>query len=678
MSKESAHEIILSGCRPEPLAAYLKALGVLRLVAEQEDAQARGFWWGERFVLQSRLDHEALQAFFRERWYPTPIVAPWNGGSGFWPSTSDEALRRIEQSQDPRLAKYAEAIACARAVIRELELTEAPEKGPLKTALLSTLRARASDEALTWIDAAAVLTDEEPMYPALLGTGGNDGRQDFSNNFMQRVLAILKSAEGLSASLFGTPSRLHTNGSMGQFLPHKSDNRERSNPFDFVLAIEGSLVLAGAATRRLESGDPATLAFPFHARTSAAQSLADGEEGHGELWLPCWDKPATFRAVRKVFAEGRAKSRGHNAATGLDFARSVACLGTDRGLSEFVRYAFQPRNGKNYFALPIGRWRPSDVRAARLLDDLDAWYERLRQRSQGKGSPSRVAVARRRLEQAMLEATEGRSLGAVLLALGEVEKALGRSLSFATEAQLAPCPKLQAAWIDYVLDGTVEQRLAAALAVRSNMRQRLTPLHAYGQSFGRADEPTFVFSERALVDNLHTLLMREEIEAQQEECAASRDAPIARCSLTDIVHFIEGNVDDTLIERWLRGLVLVDGELGSGAPPDTLLPNATFAALALVHHRRVGDAVLPRTAGLLARACAGDASGATIGAVRRLSTIGRSLPVASLVEPVARMRRIAAALAFPLSWEQRAILERLVLPPSAAKIARTTTNEEIA
>jgi len=36
----SVHEVVLEGCTPEPLMGYLKALGVLRLVAEQEDGKA--------------------------------------------------------------------------------------------------------------------------------------------------------------------------------------------------------------------------------------------------------------------------------------------------------------------------------------------------------------------------------------------------------------------------------------------------------------------------------------------------------------------------------------------------------------------------------------------------------------------------------------------------------------
>lgn len=37
-------DILLEGCASRPLAAYLKALGILRLVGEQADANARGAW----------------------------------------------------------------------------------------------------------------------------------------------------------------------------------------------------------------------------------------------------------------------------------------------------------------------------------------------------------------------------------------------------------------------------------------------------------------------------------------------------------------------------------------------------------------------------------------------------------------------------------------------------------
>ena len=664
-------DVELTGCRAEPLASYLKALSVLRIVAEQKDKDARGFWRGEYFVLHSRLDRDAVTAFFINEWKPSPVVAPWNSGSGFWPSTSDEALQTIEMSTDPRLAAYAGTISAARKAISTLRLEDAPEKGEPKTRLLTYLRANVSEEALGWLDAAAVLTDDEPIYPALLGTGGNDGRQDFSNNFMQRVLSAFEEPRNLQSSIFSVAARAGTSRSMGQFFPA---SLERSNAWDFILAIEGSLMLAGAATRRLESRHGGTLAFPFHARAASASTLADGEEGHGELWLPRWSRPSTCREVRKLFSEGRAKTSTGGAATGLDFARSVASLGVDRGLSEFIRFSFQARNGKNYFATSLGRFATRDVPAARLLDDIDSWFKQFRQKATGKIVPGRVALARRRLEQAMFEAAGTGVLGPVLLELGDAELALAQSRTFTAKAFVRPLSKLPATWRTAVADGSVEQRLAAALAGRPGMRGRLIPLEQQGRSFGRGDEASVVFTERPLIDNLHALLLREDVEDQQQRRGPGEESRHWCCTLTDIAHFINKDVDDALVERWLRALVLVD-EGPVALPNDalTIQPPASFALVALVHNRRLGDDLLPRTVGVLARACAGDAVGATEVAIRRLNACARPLPVCALFEPTVRMRRIAAALAFPLHPKQRRTLESMVLPAIVVDATKSKT-----
>ena len=61
------HLHVLKGCSPAPLANYLKALGILRLVGEQADKQARGWWDGEHFCLLTKLSKEELEAFFLEK-----------------------------------------------------------------------------------------------------------------------------------------------------------------------------------------------------------------------------------------------------------------------------------------------------------------------------------------------------------------------------------------------------------------------------------------------------------------------------------------------------------------------------------------------------------------------------------------------------------------------------------
>ena len=60
------NSISLTGCTPEPLMGYLKALGVFRLVSEQIDPQARAAWKDGCLVLHSTLDEEGLISFFHE------------------------------------------------------------------------------------------------------------------------------------------------------------------------------------------------------------------------------------------------------------------------------------------------------------------------------------------------------------------------------------------------------------------------------------------------------------------------------------------------------------------------------------------------------------------------------------------------------------------------------------
>jgi hypothetical protein len=128
----------LTGCAPAPLAHYLKAIGILRIVAQQKDPGALGFWRDEHFCLVSSLDHAALRAFFLDDYAPTAFVSPWNKGSGFY-IANDPGLAPIERSTAPRFEPYRKAAAEARAglsdckkadeVVRALKAQTKSKKG---------------------------------------------------------------------------------------------------------------------------------------------------------------------------------------------------------------------------------------------------------------------------------------------------------------------------------------------------------------------------------------------------------------------------------------------------------------------------------------------------------------------------------------------------------------------
>ncbi|MGH8773505.1 MAG: type I-G CRISPR-associated protein Cas8g1/Csx17, partial [Burkholderiales bacterium] len=128
-----SNELVLRGCTPTPLASYLKALAVLRLIAEAGtdkggDPDAAGFWRSDEFVLRTRLTEEQLRAFFLERYRPTPLIAPWNGGSGFFPKDNTQGIEALSKSLAPRFDDYRQAIGIAQSQVARFGLTESPKQ----------------------------------------------------------------------------------------------------------------------------------------------------------------------------------------------------------------------------------------------------------------------------------------------------------------------------------------------------------------------------------------------------------------------------------------------------------------------------------------------------------------------------------------------------------------------
>lgn len=105
------------GLTSRGLMTYLAALGLAKVISEQADPGVRFGWTGDTFVIRTGVPD--LAEFLVRDYRPTPIVSPWNGGSGFGPKDKGqrEFLERLMASQGARLATYRSTISASRDVV---------------------------------------------------------------------------------------------------------------------------------------------------------------------------------------------------------------------------------------------------------------------------------------------------------------------------------------------------------------------------------------------------------------------------------------------------------------------------------------------------------------------------------------------------------------------------------
>lgn len=735
------NEIVLNSCNPTPLASYLKALAVLRLVAEAGDegggdSDATGFWCDDVFVLRTRLTADDLRVFFLERYQPTPLIAAWNGGSGFYfqeeklnekdPATGKktktgvrnqetEATRAVAAliaSSASRFAPYRESLSVARSVVKSFGLLKAQANTPAdkqKDRFIQALRNLSSDKALSALDCVVVLAGEEASFPPLLGTGGNDGNLDFTNNFMQRLGDLFEFETGatksvaarcLEAAIFARTDNLQSGVSVGQFSPggaggpNATSGFEGSasvNAWDFILMLEGAMLFAASAVRRLESSDPSILSAPFtvyeRLGSSGAASAADDTDSRHEVWMPLWNRPCSLDEVRALLSEGRVAINGRMARDGLDFARAVSQLGVDRGIHGFQRYGILKRQGKNHLAVPLNRIRVKRNPDADLITDLERhnWLGAVQRYARDDNAPNALRSAARQLDTALFALTQQASrdaLQAVLRHIGRIEAALNTSPK-SREAVRSPVPRLSVAWAIKANDDSAEFRIAAALAGLSlrdsngyavlHTRRHLTVIgEATNKEGDRKWEPTSrlaTWGPGLLAGNLSSLLHRRRLQAVTLGAEGEVLASQTGATRGDVAGFLNGGTDDGRIAELLAGLACVDlrsldaphGNLDAVLPPAfTLLkifftPESVLRALKWLPE----DRSLRLPAEIPARLAADDAQAAVKLAWQRLRALGIKLPGRDPPQVVAADGpRWLAGLCIPLTFSETARLLR--------------------
>lgn len=439
---------LLPGLRPEPLASYLAGLGLIRALGEQADKNATAAWTPDGLALTTGVAD--IAGWLADEYRPTPVVSPWNGGSGFG-AKDKEPLRRLGSLRgdpSPRLASLKAAIEAADAVMARARergwITDDSIDKKHKPALVLELRNCCPDELLPWIDAAIVLADDKAFFPPVLGTGGNDGRLEFSTNFHQQLIELIGSTSGKERSrvlaaardlLAGSQRATLSDVPIGQFDPGGAGGPGSSrfgaagslaNPWSYVLTVEGAVLFAASAVRRNQhAAGEAAMPFTVYSSPDGSDSGAAGEESHGELWTPVWHADFTLAEIRQLFAEARASWRGRPARRAVDFYAATRTLGVARGIDEFTRYGLQRRNGLAFTAVPLDRVVVAERPAVLLSAQVEDWVSRL-----GGEASSAVTQAHRGFQRAHLEfARDGGAvaLARMLAALTSLEMAVGRS-----------------------------------------------------------------------------------------------------------------------------------------------------------------------------------------------------------------------------------------------------------
>ncbi|MDR1999722.1 MAG: type I-U CRISPR-associated protein Csx17 [Frankiaceae bacterium] len=605
------HEI--PSVRRSSLSRQLAGLGLVRLLGEQADPAIHCHFKGTSLVIDTTVDD--LERWLVDEYSPTPVLNPWNEGSGFGAKDKapKEALDRLLSLETPRLAEFRKAYEVSAPIAAQARAKKWP-----KERTIAALRGRCPDSMLAWLDTAVVLLNNEKgnelAFPPLLGSGGNDGRLDFSTNFHQRLLDVLptddpsrqRSLELAGDHLNGTADQPLTRAAIGQFDPGSAGTPNSSpfgsadplvNPWTYILMLEGAALFASAPARRLTSdaAQHSRAAMPFMT-FGAAQGTSTGsdtEDFRGEIWFPWWRGRLSLTAIRQLFSEGRAVWRGHIANQSAQMYLAAGSQGFSPAIGSFDRYTIAKRNGLAFSAVLADTVRVQENHAVRAIATVEDWPDWIR----GRELPNTIRAPQNRFRRARIDLARAatptgqiRRLREPLCALTDLELAVGRSGRSREDIQPWGVPRSPLPLIDLFHEwgnqiDVPEFRLALALASfvtepmndaphGRTMRELLVPIDPALKAGERASwrQAPIVpgFRRRPLVDVLSDLLVWLVVlaprHAASKKVADREVTPIGvilpkkgiPARWHDTHAWVNGALDDSLIEDWLAALLPFD------------------------------------------------------------------------------------------------------------------------
>ncbi|MFO0816732.1 MAG: hypothetical protein U1A77_02245 [Pirellulales bacterium] len=227
------YDVELTGCTSTPWMAYLKTRGVLGIVVEQADANARLTWRRGVARLHSRLNRASLVDFFVRQYSPTPMLAPWSTESGLHDGCDSPGGESVID-------------------------------------LLNRLRLNPQEVGMQWLDASFEKSNALKKFLQSLMHERSEQQLDFTRVFCQRLVEVMTvkgeqyppadAERSIAMSLFSdaysptrkTPIRKFTKDHGGEDGQCQVCGRlgVSDNPWDYMLAVEGMVRIGNVALRR--------------------------------------------------------------------------------------------------------------------------------------------------------------------------------------------------------------------------------------------------------------------------------------------------------------------------------------------------------------------------------------------------------------------------------------------
>lgn len=376
----------LPGCRHDVLGHYLKAIGLLRVLAkcaapEHRDPDAEGWWDADtaHFCLHSPEypTQEKVVEFFIEHYIPTPVFAAWNGEPGgsadlcsafglksAWDSANSISARvvtadkrRKPENKDKLIAS--EALRAYRdsassSVVEAVDAVSAPFIGsnadhPLFLAKGIAGRAHLWRTHWEYLEEFQKLrSDYKTAAGKVTGhTGTHKARTklqleaDKKRQAISRLLPFesgcASAAKGKGTPFFPDAIKAYNLGSgwVTENYPF--------NALDYVLAVEGAFAMRGSVGRTLAANSRRFAAFPFIFDTGE-DMVDDGNKVKGTanaLWFPLWARPVTFAELSSFITDAQARLPGKEARFSAEFMRALHSQGVDAGFSGWQEFRFK-------------------------------------------------------------------------------------------------------------------------------------------------------------------------------------------------------------------------------------------------------------------------------------------------------------------------------------------------